>query len=190
MAKDKKVAGRKLALTILVGVFIAIMVATLANLIVSYAYESPQYEDYCDYGYLNEGPYAKPLPGVSNCTYNQAVNDQAQQCFSEKGNPIYEYDSNGCATRVKECNMCQKDFEDATKIYNRNSFFIFAALGFILVVIGLFIGDLLIQIITLPSGAFLVIEAAVRNFDDKLYVIITFALLIIAATYLAWRKLR
>jgi len=59
-----------------------------------------------------------------------------------------------------------------------------------LIVAGLFVHILLIQIITMPAGAFLVIEAAVKNFDDKLLVIITFSLLIIAAVYLALKKLR
>jgi len=42
----------------------------------------------------------------------------------------------------------------------------------------------------MPAGAVLVIESAMRNFDDKLAVIIVFALLIIAAVVLALKKLK
>jgi hypothetical protein len=54
----------------------------------------------------------------------------------------------------------------------------------------LFSSVLLIQILALPAGAVLVIQAAVKNFDSKLMVICTFALLIVAAIYLALKKLR
>lgn len=191
MIKKEKFSGRKLALTILIGVFIAIMVATLFNLLVGYVYEAPEYEKYCistDYG-----PYPVKT-GYSNfavnCTYSLALQEAQDVCVQQRGMAVFNYDSNGCAVSLKRCDMCQVNYENAIKSYNRSTFFIFAVIGFALIVLGLFMGSLLIQIISLPSGAFLVIEAAVKNFDDKLYVIITFALLIVAATYLALKKLR
>ena len=190
---QKKMTGRNFALTILLGVFIAIMVATLFNLIVSYVYEDPKYEDFCK-GIGASGPYPVKY-GVGteqcgNCTFSTALQKETEQCTQENGMPVYDYDDKGCTVALKECNLCNKEFEDAMKSYNRSTFFIYAAIGFALLVVGLFIYVLLIQIITLPAGAFLVIEAAVKNFDDKLYVIITFSLLIIAAIYLALKKLK
>jgi hypothetical protein len=58
-----------------------------------------------------------------------------------------------------------------------------------MIAIGLFLNPLLLQIILLPAGAWLVIEGSLSNFDEKLSVIIAFALLIIAAVYLAMKKL-
>jgi hypothetical protein len=178
MAKKdgKKLTGRNFALTILLGVFIAIMVVSLFNLIVEYAYESPKYDDYCR-GVESMGPYPVKY-GVSNevcgnCTFSPALQQVTEQCYNDNGIPVYNYDDKGCTASLKECNMCSKTFE-----------------GFALIVSGLFIHILLIQIITLPAGAFLVIEAAVQNFDDKLLVIITFSLLIIAAVLLALKKLK
>lgn len=190
-AKKGKISGRKLALTILIGVFIAIMVVTLFNLLVSYIYEPPAYEKYCNTSL--SGPYplkAAACPNNVNCSFSQTLQDEQDQCYSKQGMPIFNYDSNGCTTSLKECNMCQVNLNNDMKAYNRVTFFVYAVIGFALIVAGLFVGSLLIQIIGLPAGAFLVIEAAVRNFDDKLYVIITFALLIVAATYLALKKLR
>lgn len=189
----KKMSGRNFALTIILGVFIAIMVITLFNLIVSYVYEGPEYEDYCK-GIGEIGPYPVKY-GVGNeqcgnCTFSPVLQKATEDCSMQNGIPIYSYDSKGCTSAVKECNMCQKEFEDAMKSYNRQTFFVFAAIGFALVVAGLWIGVLLMQIILLPAGAVLVIEAALKNFDDKLYVIIIFSLLIIAAVYLALKKLR
>jgi len=193
MAKKsaKKILGRNFALTILIGIFIAIMVITLFNLVVEYVYEPPEYEDFCK-GSESMGPYPikyGAVEGCGNCTFSKSLQEQTDKCYQERGIPVYEYDNKGCTKALKECNMCNKNFEDAMKSYNRNTFFVFAAIGFALIVAGLFISVLLIQIITLPAGAVLVIEAAARNFDDKLFVIITFTLLIIAAIYLALKKL-
>lgn len=189
----KKLSGRNFALTIIVGVFVAIMVVTLFNLIVSYISEPPKYEDYCK-GIGDVGPYPVKY-GVGNeqcgnCTFSKALQEVTDKCTQQNGIPVYDYNDKGCTSALKECNMCNKEFEDATKAYNRSTFFVFAAIGFVLIVVGLFVSVLLLQIITLPAGAFLVIEAAVKNFDDKLLVIIVFSLLIIAAVILALRKLK
>ncbi len=195
MARDrgKKMTGRSFALTILLGAFIAIMVITLFNLIVSYAYEPPKYEDFCR-GVGGAGPYPVKY-GVGNeqcgnCTFSKALQDATDKCTQDNGIPVYDYNDKGCTSALKECNMCNKQFEDSMNAYNRSTFFVFAVIGFVLIVIGLFVSILLIQIITLPAGAFLVIEAGVKNFDDKLLVIIIFSLLIVAAVYLALKKLR
>lgn len=192
----KKLNGRSFALTILLGVFIAVMVITLFNLIVSYAYEAPTYDDFCK-GIYSETSYpSKPYPVTGdsylgqNCSFNKPLFEQSQACSLEGNTPVYTYDDNGCAVSLKLCSDCSKRYDEAMKVYNRNTFFVFAIIGFVLIVVGLFVRPLLIQIVTLPAGAVLVIEAAVKNFDNKLYVIITFTLLIIAAIYLALKKLR
>jgi len=180
-------------MTILLGIFVAIMLTIFINLVVSYVYEGPQYEKYCANRFGFDSMPAKTLPGTgftANCTFNKVLNDGAESCSLSGGQPIYEYNNQGCATSLKNCDMCSKQFEEATKAYNRKTFFIYAIVGFILIVFGLFNRALLLQIVSLPSGAFLVIEAAVKNFDDKLFVIITFGLLIVAALYLALRKLK
>ncbi len=187
MKREVGSKGRNLALTIIIGIFISIMVMVLVNLIVTYAYEQPDYGRYCK---VNEIVYPKATPLGINCTLSPLVEQQTNQCYAERGQPIYNYDNNGCIVSLKDCDLCGAGYEDASKAYNRNVFFIFAIVGFILIVVGLFLRPLLLQIIFLPAGAILVIEAAIRNFDDKLAVIITFALLIIAAIYLALKKLR
>jgi hypothetical protein len=191
----KKMSGRNFALTIILGVFVAIMVATLFNLIVTYVHEEPKYDDYCKGVGSMGGVGSYPVKygatgGCGNCTFSKALQEETDKCMNQNGIPLYDYDNEGCTSSLKECNMCQKNYDDAVKAYNRQTFFVFAAIGFVLVVAGLFVPVLLIQIITLPAGAFLVIEAAVKNFDDKLYVIIIFSLLIIAAVYLALKKLK
>jgi hypothetical protein len=187
MAQKEKVSGRTLALTIIVGIFIAIISVVLINLIVDYAYESPKYEDYCNFT-QNYPAYADKV--AVNCSYNEALNTKVNSCFAERGTPIYSYDNRGCSVDLVRCDTCSIDYDSAMKGYNRNVFFVFAVVGFILIVLGLFAKRLLLQIIALPAGAILVIESAIRNFNDKLAVIIVLALLVVAAIYLALKKLR
>jgi hypothetical protein len=191
--KSKKLSGRNFALTIILGIFVAIMVVSLFNLVVEYVYEPPQYDDYCG-GVEGRGPYPVKY-GVSNevcgnCTFSPALQQATEECYQNDGIPMYDYDDKGCTVSLKECNMCAKNYDDDRGAYNRSTFFVFALIGFALIVTGLFVHILLLQIITMPAGAFLVIEAAVKNFDDKLLVIIVFSLLIIAAVILALKKLK
>jgi len=186
----KPLKGRNFALTILLGIFIAIMLISLVNLSVDYVYPSPQYEEFCN-GALDRGilPYPAEIKGT-DCTFNKVVQDAAQECLNDGGTPIYEYDDAGCVVLLSECNDCQNRYDATMKVYNRNGFFIFAVIGFLLIVSGLFVSPLLVQLALLPSGAILVIEAAMRNFDSKLSTIIVLALLIVAAVYLALKKLK
>lgn len=190
--KNEKLSGRNFALTIILGVFIAIMVIVLVNLIVDYVYPSPSYEKYCNGTGFQMEPYPikTGIMSCQNCSYPQALQDKLDSCTKDNGIPVYKYDERACPIDLKECNLCQRNLDIDIKAYNRKVFFIYAVIGFILIVVGLFLSQLLLQLVTLPAGAFLVIEAAMKNFDSKLLVIITFALLIILAIILALRKLR
>lgn len=192
--KRENLKGRRLAITIILGVFVAIMICIFVNLLVSYVYEGPEYQKFCPQNMGFESQMAKTIPGTGyitvNCTFDKALNDIAENCSLNGGQPIYEYNNGGCAVSMNKCDMCQKEFDDASKAYNRKVFFVFAIIGFALIIFGLFNTGLLLQIVSLPSGAVLVIESAMRNFDDKLFVVITFGLLIIGALYLAIKKFK
>ncbi|MDP1695833.1 MAG: hypothetical protein Q8L29_02900 [archaeon] len=187
---NKPLKGRNFALTILLGIFIAIMLTVLINLTVSYVYPGPEYDEFCsgEMGYW-AGPYTGEIKGT-NCSFNKAIQDESQSCINNGNTPYYEYDNNGCVIALKDCNDCQRRYDEAMKAYNKKSFFIFAGVGFIFIVAGLFVSPLLVQLALLPAGAILVIESAMNNFDSKLYVIIILTLLIVSAVYLALKKLR
>ena len=187
--KSSGLKGRNFALTIILGVFIAVMLSILFNLIVSYAYPSPEYNDYCKIeGQLYPKGYS--ADGTQECTFSKELQTQTDACTLSGGMPVYEYNAVGCTTGLKKCDMCNKEFESAMKDYNFKTFFVFALVGFVLIVVGLFVSPLIVQIASMPAGAVLVIEAAVKNFDNKLLVIITFALLIALAITLAIKKLK
>lgn len=192
LKKGEKLKGRNFALTIILGVFIAVMVIVLFNLIVSYVYEPPRYENYCNESNFGSYPvkYGASNEMCGNCTFSKALQLETEKCYSERGTPVYDYDDKGCTSVLRECDMCSKNLDNDMKSYNRTTFFVYALIGFVLIIFGLYVAPLLVQIVALPAGAVLVIQAAMENFDDKLLVIITFALLIIAAIVLAVRKLK
>lgn len=173
--KTKNSLGRNFALTIILGVFISIMVITLFNLVVDYAMEGPEYEDYC------EAP--RLVYTIEQCS--DVNGTWVHTGTGLEGDSSSKYDG-----YCEYTDPCYEEYEEAQEAHNRKTFFVFAIIGFILIVLGLFLKELLLQIITLPAGAFLVIQAGISNFDDKLPVIIVFTLLIIAAVYLALRKLK
>src|SRR3989338_6661172 len=146
MVAKEKLRGRRLALTILLGIFVAIMLTIFVNLVVSYFYKGPQYDKYCAGSMREPYPikYGYDVGICQNCTYSQVLQEQVDSCQKDGGNAVYNYDSRGCTVSLKSCDMCNKEFNDA----------------------------------------------ATKNFDDKLFVIITFGLLIIAALYLAIKKLK
>ena len=126
--RKEQLHGRNFALTILLGIFIAIMVSVLFNLIVSYVYEPPKYDEVCR-GAGITGPYPVKY-GVgneqcANCTFSKALQEETDQCIQENGFPVYDYNDKGCTISIKECNMCNKEFEDSIAKYNKNTFFIF-----------------------------------------------------------------
>ena len=83
-------------------------------------YAAPVYDDFCK---INPEPARLP-EGLSKtqsgvCDYSQS--NEEYQCSLNKGMPIYEFDKVGCR-KYKECNYCNRDFQDAQKPYNRTVF--------------------------------------------------------------------
>ena len=73
-----------------------------------------------------------------NCgVLSQIEQDKANSCYDEKGYPEYTYDSNGCQSKFKECNYCQKDFDTSNQRYNLYFFIISSILALVAIGIGL-----------------------------------------------------
>ncbi len=85
---------------------------------------------------------------------------------------------------------CFDEFDEARKKNNQTIFFIFAGIGLILIVAGLFIKNLLLQLIALGSGGILVIESAIRNFQSTISVIVVLAVLLIIIIVVGVRQLK
>lgn len=92
---------------------------------------------------------------------------------------------------IKEVDFtCRQDFEEAQKDYNQLKFYVFAGLGFLLLITGLFIPDLTTRIIALASGGILVAEGIVFNLQNKILVFISLAFILLIGGFLAVRSIR
>lgn len=81
----------------------------------------------------------------------------------------------------EERNKCQQAWEEAQKPYNQNKYYIFALIGFSLLLGGLLFKENMFQITGLASGGILVAEGIVINLQNK--IIVFFSLLAILAIF-------
>jgi hypothetical protein len=98
-------------------------------------YPSPQYDQYCtSINYPISVPYKEGYP--INCTVSKELAEEQNQCYSQQGNPIPEYDENGCMVGVKECDFCNKMFNDAQLAHSKKVFYISVVVAIITLIIG------------------------------------------------------
>lgn len=117
-----------------VGIFIVFMFL-LHNGIRAF-YVEPEYKSYCNLTQSYESyPKFYPTEG-NNCTYLISVRESEQACYSEEGNPVYNYSEQGCVLNVIKCDYCNKYYNEAVQEYNRNVFVIALIVGIIVLFLG------------------------------------------------------
>ena len=157
--------ANKIALTIIISIILTALLISTVNVGISLFFERPQYEDYC-------GEVKAP----------QKVSfDEQNQTYCEETNGTWE---NGRCDYFKECGEEQNK---ARENYNQNRFYILAIIGFILLILGLFSSENLVQLTSLATGGILVIEGIVINLENKLIVFISLLLILAVFGILAWK---
>ena len=122
----------------------------------------PQYNDYCKNNYPYTTP-AMPTGKDLNCT-NSYNSPEYQQCMNEGGQPQFNY-STGCEV-FEKCDYCNKMYQDANALYNRNIFFILAPLGLIIVIIGIYLAIDYMGVGLMFAGLITMLYATARYFSD------------------------
>ena len=172
-----------------IGIFIIFMFL-LHNGIRAF-YDIPKYEDFCGQGRFQGYYPEKPVPAYpSNCTYSKQLREAEQQCYDNGGQPVYEYDDNGCYVSVKECDYCNKEFTEAMKIYNKNVFVIALVVGIIVLLTGYLI--LTVEPVgsaLMASGIGAIMYGTITNWEN-LGNIGRFLLLLLAFILLIWIALK
>lgn len=169
--------ANKLALSIIISIILTIILVSTVNVGTSLFLKEPKYEDYCNYS------KTVPIETYDNITRdvceanNGTWTPQNVQCFKA---PCPQ----GYCDFYQKCNQA---YSDAQKPYNQFRFYIFAGLGFLLLLIGLFAFENLIQITGLATGGILVFEGIVTNLENKLVVFISLILILVIFGVLAYR---
>ena len=118
-------------------------------------YKEPKYEDFCNNTIFIEKPYPYPAKepyreiNQSVCNRIEVKNYEFERdCSGRKGQTIYAPDENGCRV-AKECNFCNKNYNEVSNVYNKNVFIISGIVGIIVIIIGA-----ILSLTSVSSGLF------------------------------------
>jgi hypothetical protein len=170
----------KTALSIIIGIILTIIIVSLVNVGTSLFLNEPQYEKYCNY---TASPALETYDNITkeSCeAYNGTWTPQNVQCMKE---PCAQ----GYCDFYQKCNQA---WNDAQKPYNQKRFYVFAFLGFVLLIFGLFAREMLLQITSLSSGGILVFEGIVSNLQEKLIVFVSLLAILIIFGIIAYRVIK
>lgn len=172
--------ANRLALTIIVSIILTAIMISLVNVGTALFLPAPDSEAYC--GNVRE-PKLSPNQVMTQeiCESNNGTwTSEAMKCTESPCPQGY------CDFYTQ----CRKDFEAALKPYNQVRYYIFAGIGFILLLIGLFALENMIQLTGLATGGILVVQGIVMNFQNKSIVFISLIAILIIFGVIAWRIVR
>ena len=167
----------KLALSILISIILTIIVVSTANVGTSLFLKEPDSNRFCNY---TQSPPIQTYDNITKevCESNNGTwTPQNVQCIKA---PCPQ----GYCDFYQKCNQA---YQDALKPYNQYRFYIFAGIGFLLLLIGLFAIENLIQITGLATGGILVFEGIIMNLQNKLVVFLALIAILVIFGILAWR---
>lgn len=155
--------AKNIALSVISSVILIAIFIGLLNIGTSLFLEPPNYEDYCPF-----------------------VETEAE-CLAENGTWTDTESPRGYCQLPQSCS---DGYDEQMKNYNQLRFYIFAGIGFVLLILGLIIPVNFIQWTALGSGGIAVIEAIVFNFANKMLVFFSLLAIFVIFGIFAWRKLR
>ena len=181
--------AKEVAMVVAISVLSAFFVGLLYDAIIP----EPDYNVFCNSTAYGPKYYTYPAQG-QQCNYNMSIEDQKKidQCINDGGSADFNYASNGCQEGFKECNYCNKYYQDELKKYSRNLFLVIAPIGFLFVIIGLYIGAEVIGTGFMFSGILLLIYSTIRYFGNmsKLLRVIVIGVELVLLLLISWRKLK
>lgn len=155
--------ANKTALTIIVSVILTVILISLVNVGTSIILEGPEYEDYCSIG-------------AEKAIMPVACNDLENEACKEAIDALDDYYSG-----------CREEYNTAQRPYNQYRYYIFAGIGFVFLLVGLFSKENLIQLTGLAAGGILVFEGIVINLENKVIVFFSLFAILIIFGIVAWK---
>jgi hypothetical protein len=168
-----------------IGIFIVFMFL-LHNGIRAFYEPAPMYEDFCNSSRYSYPIVSKTLPSEQACTFSAELREAEQSCYAQTGQPVYEYDEYGCQISIKECDFCQREYDNAKQEHNKVVFVIALIVGIIILLTGYSI--LYIEPVgsaLMASGIGSIIYGTISNWEN-LGNLGRFLLLFLAFVLLIW----
>ncbi|PIN80587.1 hypothetical protein COV16_00690 [Candidatus Woesearchaeota archaeon CG10_big_fil_rev_8_21_14_0_10_34_8] len=168
----------KTVLTVIVSIILTILIVSLVNVGLSIFLESPQYESFC-------GEYRMVPEKIQNATITCSVDTKTcDDGTILSRNPEMGCEFPPCSSDFK---TCQDEYDSFMRSYNQIRYYVFAGIGFVLLLIGLFSGFSMLQLTGLISGGILLLEGIILNFQNKIIVFVSLLLIFLIFGLSAWR---
>ena len=179
-------SGHEIALAVIASVILTIILVSLVNVGLSIFLEEPDYEDYCE---RIESKFIPENPELIGGTCVTVSPDSRQECCENKGYERYDEESGRCMGVSAEAKQCEEDWESARENYNQYRYYVFAGIGFLLLLLGVFATMHSLQYTGLATGAILLTEGIVTNFENKILVFVSLLLILAVFGFLVWKKI-
>ena len=167
---------QKTALTIIVSIILTIIIISLVNVGLSIFLKSPDYTEFC--GDYRTSPILKENQSLVCTADTKTCSDGSILSRDSKMNCEFP----PCSS---DFDTCQKEYDAAQNDYNQKRYYVFALIGFILLLVGLFTAELMFQLTGLATGAILVTEGIVTNFQNKIITFISLILILVIFGFVA-----
>lgn len=142
---------------VLVSLILIALLISITNVTMSLVYPRPNFDDFCDI------KFEPRFPEENNCATDTL------ECTD--GTIASRDPNNGCEFTQCDTIECRADFNTAQQQYNQIRFYIFAGLGFLLMLAGLLIPEIITTVVGLATGGILITQGIVFNFENKIAVI-------------------
>lgn len=169
--------ANKITLTIIISIILTIILVSTVNVGTSLFLDEPKYDKFCDY------TKSYPIDTYDNIT-KELCEDNNGTWIPQNIQCVKAPCVQGYCDFYQKCNQ---DYQDSLKPYNQTRFYIFAIIGFTLLLVGLFNKENLVQLTGLTTGGILVFEGIVMNLENKGIVFTALILILIIFGILAKR---
>jgi len=177
--ENKKLSVGKIALTIIVSIILTIILISLVNVGLSIFFKGPEYNDYCEFKTQEVIETQERCEEIGG-KWNPEGKSYPRQVDEDEDSEVI----NGYCDRNYKCTQ---EWEKARESYNQKRFYVFAVIGFILLLIGLFTAEAMFQITGLATGGILVFQGVVTNWENEIPVFIALLLILIVFGVVAWK---
>jgi hypothetical protein len=175
--------AHKIAITVIASIILTILLVSLVNVGLAIFLEGPEYDDFCgqsDYRPILAEGKEEPVvctADVKECPDGTSVSrDPARNCEFKP-----------CKSDFK---TCQEEYESARDDYNQIRYYVFAIIGFALLLFGLFSKEHMFQYTGLATGGILLTEGIVTNLENKTIVFISLLVILIIFGVIAYKVTR
>jgi hypothetical protein len=118
------------------------------------------------------------------------IEEPEYEDYCDEAIPRFELDNTTDKERAvfnEQAVKCSEEYREAIRPYNQYRYYIFAAIGFILLLVGLFAKENMVQLVGLSSGGILVAEGIVINLQNKIIVFFSLLAILIIFGVVAWK---